>query len=289
MTIALELRRGTYRDSVRLMQVSRSVGAVDGVEDALVAMATDLNLELLDGMGFDVPEDAGANDLVIAIRARDEDALHRARAHLDEALAAQPQASGRAGGTAAGPAFRTVRGAGEGANLALLSVPGPHVFAEATDALDSGLNVMIFSDNVPVGHEIHLKDRGRESGLLVMGPDCGTAVVGGVGLGFANVVRSGPIGLVAASGTGSQQLMCLLHAAGSGISHCLGVGGRDLSKAVGGRSTLQAMALLDADPDTELIVVVSKPPAASVAAEVAPDAAPRATPGPRPVLRPRPG
>ncbi|MGP8304299.1 FdrA family protein [Streptomyces inhibens] len=278
MTIALELRRGTYRDSVRLMQVSRSVGAVDGVEDALVAMATELNLDLLDGMGFDVPEDAGANDLVIAIRARDEDALQRARAHLDEALAAQPQASGRAGGTAAGPAFRTVRGAGEGANLALLSVPGPHVFAEATDALDSGLNVMIFSDNVPVGHEIHLKDRGRESGLLVMGPDCGTAVVGGVGLGFANVVRSGPIGLVAASGTGSQQLMCLLHAAGSGISHCLGVGGRDLSEAVGGRSTLQAMALLDADPATELIVVVSKPPAASVAAEVARYAARLATP-----------
>lgn len=278
MTTALELRRGLYRDSVHLMQVSRSVGAVDGVDHALVAMATELNLALLDGMGFEVPEDAGANDLVIAIRARDEAALRRAHEHLEQELATPSRGSVPVGGTATGPTFRTIGAAGDAATLALLSIPGPYVFAEATDALDAGLDVMIFSDNVPVAHEIRLKDRGRARGLLVMGPDCGTAVVGGVGLGFANVVRDGPIGLVAASGTGSQQLMCLLHSAGSGVSHCLGVGGRDLSEAVGGRSTMQAMALLDADPRTELIVVVSKPPAPAVAAEVARYAAELTTP-----------
>ncbi|MFI1169486.1 FdrA family protein [Streptomyces sp. NPDC020801] len=278
MTSALELRRGMYRDSVRLMQVSRSVGALDGVARALVSMATELNLELLAGMGFDVPEDAGANDLVIAIRAHDDDALRRAREHVEQELAAPSGGSSRGGGTALGPTFRTVGAAGQDATVALLSIPGPHVFAEAVDALDSGLHVMVFSDNVPVEHEIRLKDYGRERGLLVMGPDCGTAVVGGVGLGFANVVRSGPVGIVAASGTGSQQLMCLLHSAGAGISHCLGVGGRDLSEAVGARSTLQAMAMLDADPATGLIVVVSKPPAPSVAAEVARYAAELATP-----------
>jgi FdrA protein len=133
------------------------------------------------------------------------------------------------------------------------------------DALTAGLNVMIFSDNVTVFQEIRLKDEAARRGLIVMGPDCGTAVIGGAGLGFANAVLPGPVGLVAASGTGSQQVMCLLDAAGVGISHALGVGGRDLSAQVSGRSTLQAMAALDADPATELILVVSKPPAPQVA------------------------
>ncbi len=279
MSSALELRRGTYRDSVSLMQVSRTVSAVDGVTKALVAMATELNVGLLAGMGFTTPEGAGPNDLMVAIRADDEDALARGLEVLEEALVRSAGASGM--GAAAEVPPRTIRAAARatvGASLALISVPGPHAFAEATDALEAGLDVMIFSDNVPVEEEIRLKDTGRERGLLVMGPDCGTAVVGGVGLGFANTVQSGPIGVVAASGTGTQELMCLLHEAGSGISHCLGVGGRDLSEAVGARSTLHALAMLDADPATELIVVVSKPPAPAVAAQVERYAATLSTP-----------
>ncbi|MFF7245074.1 FdrA family protein [Embleya sp. NPDC008237] len=262
------------------MQVSRSVSAVDGVTKALVAMATELNVGLLAGMGFDTPDGAGPNDLIVAIRADDEDALRRAREVLEEALVSST-GGGTGIGSAAGVPPRTIRtaaGAVPGASLALISVPGPHAFAEAMDALEADLDVLIFSDNVPVDQEIRLKDVGRERGLLVMGPDCGTALVGGVGLGFANSVRPGPIGIVAASGTGSQELMCLLHAAGSGVSHCLGVGGRDLSEAVGARSTRQALAMLDADPATELIVVVSKPPADSVAAEVERYAATLTTP-----------
>jgi FdrA protein len=143
-------------------------------------------------------------------------------------------------------------------------VPGQYAFAEAMDALDAGLNVMVFSDNVPVEHELELKETAARRGLLVMGPDCGTAVVGGVGLGFANVVRPGRIGLVAASGTGAQQVMSLLDEAGTGVSHVLGVGGHDLSAEISGRSTLQALRALDSDPATELIVVVSKPPAPEV-------------------------
>lgn len=280
MSSALELRRGTYRDSVSLMQVSRSVSAVDGVAKALVAMATELNVGLLAGMGFETPEGAGPNDLIVAIRADDEAALARGLDVLEEALVLSTGGNSGIGSAADVPprTIRTAVNATAGASLALISVPGPHAFAEATDALEAGLDVMIFSDNVPVEHEIRLKDIGRERGLLVMGPDCGTAVIGGVGLGFANTVRSGPIGIVAASGTGSQELMCLLHQAGSGISHCLGVGGRDLSEAVGARSTLQALAMLDADPATELIVVVSKPPAAAVAAEVERYAATLSTP-----------
>jgi FdrA protein len=125
--------------------------------------------------------------------------------------------------------------------------------------------VVLFSDNVPVADEVRLKDLAAGRGLLLMGPDCGTAVIDGLGLGFANVVRPGPVGLVSASGTGAQQVMSLLDVAGVGISHCLGVGGRDLSAAVAGRATFAALAALDADPDTELIVLISKPPAATVA------------------------
>lgn len=138
-------------------------------------------------------------------------------------------------------------------------MPGPHAFAEALDAVEAGLSVMIFSDNVPVEQEVLLKRRAAERGVLVMGPDCGTAVIGGAGLGFANVLRPGPVGLVAASGTGAQQVTCLLDLAGVGVSHVLGVGGRDLSADVGGLSTLRALEALDADPATELIVLISKP------------------------------
>ncbi|MBA2767617.1 MAG: FdrA family protein, partial [Sporichthyaceae bacterium] len=151
-------------------------------------------------------------------------------------------------------------------------------FTEALSALQAGLSVLVFSDNVPVAAEIRLKDEAAERGLLVMGPDCGTAVVAGVGLGFANAVRPGPVGLVAASGTGAQQVMCMLDTAGVGVSHCLGVGGRDLSAAVAGRATRAALALLDDDPATELIVLVSKPPDPDVASQIKEYAEQLATP-----------
>lgn len=267
----IEVHRGAYHDSVTLMQVSRDVGAVEGVVGAQVAMGTELNLELMRGAGFDLPSDAGPNDLVVAVRIADEEAAGRARAALEQALAARSGGAGSA--TLAGdePTPRTVASAARrtgGADLALVSVPGQHAFSETMDALGAGLSAMVFSDNVPVEQEVRLKDEAAARGLLVMGPDCGTAVVGGVGLGFANAVRPGPVGIVAASGTGAQQLMCMLDTCEVGISHCLGVGGRDLSAAVGGRSTRAALALLDADPATELVVLVSKPPDPAVAADV---------------------
>jgi FdrA protein len=265
----VEIRRGAYFDSVTLMQVSRAVAGVEGVEAAQVAMATELNVDTLRSMGFEVPEGAAANDLVVALRAVDDEALARGRAEVDAALARS--SSGGAGGSGLElPPARTTGAAARrtDANLSLVAVPGPHAFTEAMDALEAGLHVMLFSDNVPVEQEVRLKEEAARRGLLVMGPDCGTAAVGGVGLGFANAVRPGPVGLVAASGTGAQQLMCLLDAAGTGVSHCLGVGGRDLSGEVGGRGTRQALAMLDEDPATELVVLVSKPPAAEVAEQV---------------------
>ena len=276
----VEVRHGAYHDSVTLMQVSREVAAVDGVLAAQVAMGTELNLELLRGMGFDPPQ-AGPNDLIVAVRATDSDTVPEALSRLDTALVAASR--GSSGGLGGGePEPRTLASAirrdAEPSTLALVSVPGPHAFTEALSALQSGVSVLVFSDNVPVEQEVRLKEEAAARGLLVMGPDCGTAVVGGVGLGFANAVRPGPVGLVAASGTGAQQVMCMLDTAGVGVSHCLGVGGRDLSRAVRGRSTRTALALLDEDPATELIVLVSKPPDPEVAAEVTTYAASLGTP-----------
>jgi FdrA protein len=249
-------------------------------------MATDLNLDLLGQMGFTAPGDAGPDDLVVAIRAGGERALRGARELLASLLAAVPAAPA-ATPEAAAPAKSVGAAAAraDGGTLALVSVPGRYAFVEAMDALESGLNVMIFSDNVPLDQEIALKDAAARRGLIVMGPDCGTAVVGGAGLGFANVVRPGPVGIVAASGTGAQQVMCLLDAAGVGVSHVIGVGGRDLSAEVSGRSTLQALAALNADPATELIVLVSKPPAPRVAGLIKEAARRLATPVVFAVLR----
>jgi FdrA protein len=266
MTKRLQTRTGSYVDSVTLMQISKQVGALPEVHAALVAMATDLNLELAGGMGFDVPADVTPRHLLVAIEAASDDAVSAALAEVDTALV---QVSRPAGGTGFGspPEPVTVRAAARSgeASVALISTPGQFAFADAVDAVDAGLLTMVFSDNVPLAQEVALKEYADRAGVLVMGPDCGTAVVGGVGLGFANVVRPGPVGIVAASGTGAQHLMSLLDGAGVGVAHCLGVGGRDLSRDVGGRSTLRALDLLDADPATELIAVVSKPPAPEVA------------------------
>ena len=266
MTDLVEVRRGAYYDSVSLMQVSKAVREVPGLSAALVAMATDLNTDLLAGMGFTVDEAVGPNDMLVAFRGDHQAAIEAGRAALDDALAALKAAGTSAGGFGDAPPPRTLgtAAARSGANLALISVPGANAFVEAMDAVTSGVSVVLFSDNVSVEQEIALKDAALASDVLVMGPDCGTAVVAGVALGFANLVRAGSVGLVAASGTGAQQVMCLLDIAGVGMSHCLGVGGRDLSSAVGGRSTRQALAALAADPSTESIIVVSKPPADDV-------------------------
>ncbi len=270
MTDLVEVRRGAYYDSVTLMQVSKAVRQAPGISAALVAMATDLNTDLLAGMGFTADEVVGPNDLLVAIRGEDEAAIDAGRSALDAALAGLRAAGASAGGFGDAPPPRTLGAAAarSAANLALISVPGGNAFVDAMDAVTSGVSVIVFSDNVSVEQEIALKDAAAADDVLVMGPDCGTAVVAGVALGFANLVRAGSVGLVAASGTGAQQVMCLLDAAGVGMSHCLGVGGRDLSSAVGGRSTRQALAALAADPATESIIVVSKPPAADVLAAV---------------------
>ena len=274
----VELRSGVYHDSVTLLRISQSVTDAPGITAAQVAMATPLNVDLAVGLGFAVPPSAGPNDLLVALRGVDDDGVRSGLAALEAALEAAEAAGRAAGGFGDAEQPRTVRTAAErspDASVVLLSVPGPSVIGEAMDAIAAGRHVMIFSDNVPVEHEIVLKDAAAAAGVLVMGPDCGTAVIGGVGLGFANVLRAAgsrsdtpSVGVIAASGTGAQQLTCLLDQAGVPISAVLGLGGRDLSEKVGGRSALAALTMLEDDPATDHIVIVSKPPHPATAEKV---------------------
>ena len=276
MTDHVELRAGAYADSVTLLQVSRRVQDLPGVVTAQVAMATPLNLEVLERMGFEIPAEANVNHLVVAVRLESDDTLAEVRAEVDRALTERRTPSGdndEAPPRTTGSALRREPGA-----PVLVSVPGASAAVEAMDALEAGSDVMIFSDNVPVGQEVALKRYAAERGLLVMGPDCGTALVGGVGLGFANVVAPGPVGIVAASGTGCQQVLALLDHAGVGVSTAYGVGGRDLSADVGGLATRTALKRLDDDAATELIVLISKPPDDTVGTDLTSYAAGLGTP-----------
>ncbi|MBV1694719.1 MAG: acyl-CoA synthetase FdrA [Hyphomicrobiales bacterium] len=269
MVIVNEVRRGTYLDSVALMRMSRSIATLAGVEECGIMMATPANVRILADAGVLGPEGeaASAGDLVIAIRAKDAPtagtALVAARRLLD-----QPRTMGTAAASWRPRTLRTALGVDPAANLALISVPGAFAAAEARKAIQRGLNVLLFSDNVALEDEIALKREAQAAGVLMMGPDCGTAIIAGVPLAFANVVPRGDIGIIGASGTGIQEVSSLIANLGGGISHAIGTGGRDLKAEVGGSTTLAALDLLDADPATRHVVIVSKPPAAAVARRV---------------------
>jgi succinyl-CoA synthetase alpha subunit len=242
------------------MRAAEQARQVPGVADVAAVMGTPANRAMLADAGLasaDTPETT-VSDLLVAVRAASDEAVQRALDRVGELLGARRE-------SAAGPreaAPRTTLAAAriaDGASLALIAVPGPDAVVDAHQALSAGLHVFLFSDGVPLDAEVGLKRRARARDLLVMGPECGTAIVNGVGLGFANRVRRGPVGVVGASGTGIQELTTLVHRLGGGISHAIGTGGRDLHAAVGGITTRQALALLGADPDTRAIVLVSKP------------------------------
>jgi FdrA protein len=262
------IEKSTYLDSVSLMRVSKKAAEADGIRSAMVAMATDTNLLLLKDAGFDPEGAAGAtaNDLMIALDAADGASLESALA-----LVRREMEGGATPGEGAEYAPRSLDGALKtrpDLNLVFISVPGRFAAAEAHRALTAGRHVMIFSDNVPVQEEVKLKALGRASGLLVMGPDCGTAIINGVGLGFANAVPRGNIGMVSASGTGAQEVSSALARLGVGISQLIGTGGRDVSSTVGGVTTMMGLKALAADESTDVIVIISKVPDEAVGRDI---------------------
>ncbi len=262
-----EIRPGAYHDSVVLMQLQRALIDLPDVLDAGVVMGTDANKELLAQVDLLTPEAKAANpdDLVIVVKAETESAAREALAQVDGLLRRRRSQSSQQ--------FRpkTLESAAQmlpEAHWVLVSVPGRYAAGVARDALRLQKNVFLYSDNVSLEDEISLKEKAAQKGLMVMGPDCGTAMVNGIGLGFANKVRRGPIGVVAAAGTGLQTVTSRIHQLGSGISQAIGTGGRDLSKDVGARTALAGLDVLMRDPETKVIVLISKPPAPEVAEQV---------------------
>lgn len=259
-----------YKDSVALMRIAEDIqSAATGVQVTLL-MGTPANKELLAEAKLLAAalERAGPADLMVVISAPTDAQCNEARHEVDARLTAPAPT---AGGSAYAPIPRRAMAMALGTQtprLAQISVPGPYAAAEAMKALKAGMHVFLFSDNVPVAQEVAVKQLARRKGLLVMGPDCGTAIIAGVPLGFANVVRRGRIGLVAASGTGLQELTTQIHRLGQGVSHAIGTGGRDTSAEVGGLTMLAGVEALAADAATAIIVIISKPPAASVTREV---------------------
>jgi FdrA protein len=269
MTGTVKVLTGTYVDSVVQMGATRAMRQVAGIDFAAVGMGTPTNLEVLTGEGFDVSGVGSPNDLVIAVRPADasDDTVAQALAAAESALFDARESGAEATAHQPRTLSRAVSEHPE-SNVAIVSVPGDYATLATHQALSLGLDVLLFSDNVSVEDEIALKDRATRLGRLVMGPGAGTAVVSGIGLGFANVVRHGPVGVVAAAGTGAQEAMTLLDRWGVGVSQVIGVGGRDLSEAVEGRMAVAAVRSLVADAGTDLVFLVSKPPSARVAQRV---------------------
>ncbi len=269
MVKRLIVRKNRYFDSVFLMQVAHRIAGEPGIHDAFAVMGTDANRAVLAGLGYGAGALAGdlaaaaPNDLVFALEG-EEAAVQAVASDPDRWLSRGPGGASAAG--AAGE--RDPRSLAEAlalhpeTGIAVISVPGEYAAREARAAIASGLSVFLFSSNVSVEDEVSLKRAAREKGLVVMGPDCGTAYLAGAGIGFANIVRRGPLGVVGTTGTGMQEFTSLVHQAGSGISHGIGTGSRDLSDAVGGISTMAAIDALERDPGTKVVTILSKPPGA---------------------------
>lgn len=263
------VKHNLFRDSIQLMRLTEDVKKLEGVDDAVVAMGTDTNRRLLQGLGLLGKEGRGAGDgdLIMAVRVAEGAEGSEVLGLVEQMVMTPPAASG---GSKA-PAFHSIASALAqlpGANLAVVSVPGKQAFEPSMELLRSGVNVHLFSDHVPLEQEVKLKAYASSKGLLVLGPGAGTSIINGVGLGFANSVRRGDVGVVASAGTGIQEATILLDRIGLGVSEALGVGGTDVSGEVGGVMTKDCLRLLESDKGTRLIMIIAKAPKAKVMRDV---------------------
>ncbi|MGX7418751.1 acyl-CoA synthetase FdrA [Carnobacterium gallinarum] len=259
------IKENAYQDSVVLMLLTNKISTMDGIERVSIMMGTPANKDIMGGSGLRTPEleDASANDLAIVLDTEDASIIDAVLAEVDEFLLSQATSSNETADEAARTWDKAIK-MGADANMALLSIPGTYAALEAEKALDEELNVFIFSDNMSIEDELHLKQKAHEKGLLVMGPDCGTGIINGVPMAFTNIVRPGKIGIVGASGTGIQEVSTIIDKLGAGVTNAIGTGGRDLSEKIGGITMLDSIAALEKDPQTDIIVVISKPPAKAV-------------------------
>ena len=267
MVLSVKVRKNTYYDSVTLMLISKEVKKLEGVKEVLVGMGTDLNKELAQNLGLANEEvnQLGANDFFITVLSESDDVINELVKKVDELLNQKKDADGD---EYIPPTFDSAVKFAPDSNFVVISLPGQYAFDEVKKALNNNMHVLLFSDNVKIEEEKELKELAKSKGLLMMGPDCGTAIINNVPLAFANVVEKGDIGIVAASGTGSQEVSVMIDKLGAGVSQLIGTGGRDLSKDIGGIMMTEGIRALANDPNTKVIVLISKPPAAEIAEKV---------------------
>ena len=271
------VRKNEYQDSVRLMNISRKANAIDGVKKVLVLLGTDGNKKIINDLGLMIEEikSSTPNDLIICVEAETESSADNAVIEIDNLLSKPTSKESKSAVVNnIDQAVTTM----PNANLAFFSVPGQFATLDVINAIENNLDVMLFSDNVALEDEVHLKKLAVKKDLLMMGPDCGTAIINGVPLGFANVIRQGEIGVIGASGTGIQEITSLIHHLGKGISHAIGVGGRDLKGSVGGLMMISAIRKLAKDKKTKSLVLISKPASLKVMQDVVDEAVKTALP-----------
>jgi len=264
------IKKNSYYDSATLMLLTSKIGtSIGSTKNVAVMMATDMNKDLMDASGLLNAEgqEAGSNDLLFAIKGKTEK-------EIDDALEIANEELNTRASHIKDKEIKVVKTVGQAvenytnSTLAVVSLPGKFAYREVKKLLLANKHVLLFSDNVTIEEENKLKDLAIEKGLLMMGPDCGTAIINGVGLGFSNKVKSGTVGIVAASGTGLQEVARLISNGGEGISQAFGTGGRDVQEAVGGKMMLSCLSILEKDNNTNVVVVVSKPPASLVMKKV---------------------
>ncbi len=277
MTQKVIVRKNEYQDSVRLMNISRSANSLDGVKKVLVLLGTDGNKKIINDLGLmaEKIKSATPNDLIICVESETETSIDNAFTEIDCLLSKPTNKESKS--DVVNSIDEAVAMTPE-SNLALFSVPGQFATLDVVNAIEQNLNVMLFSDNVSLRDEVYLKKLAVKKDLLMMGPDCGTAIINGVPLGFANVINRGDIGVIGASGTGIQEITCLIDCLGKGISHAIGVGGRDLKESVGGLMMLSAIKKLAKDKKTKSLVLLSKPASIKVIESVVSEAAKTALP-----------
>lgn len=260
------VKKGSYQDSVVLMLLTNKISAMDGINKVSIMMATPANKDIFKASGLETQEllEAGANDMAIVVDLEDESLLEQVLAQTEDFLKNQAGKGGKKEKEQSAKSWEQALDMLPDANLAVISIPGIYAAAEADRALDEGLSVFMFSDNVTIEDEAALKEKAHEKGLLVMGPDCGTGIIQGVPIAFTNHVTKGKIGIIGASGTGIQELTTIIDRLGEGVTNAIGTGGRDLSTAVGGVTMMDAINAMESEENTEVVVVISKPPAKEV-------------------------
>ena len=260
------VKKGSYQDSVVLMLLTNELSSLDGVNKIQVMMATPANKDIFKESGLTTDElmDATANDMVVVADVNDEAVLDAVMDKVEEFLKKQSTAAEGKKGSESVKSWDAALKKMSNANLAVISIPGAYAALEADRALDEGLNVFMFSDNVTIEDEKALKEKAHSKGLAVMGPDCGTGIIQGVPIAFTNNVAKGSIGIIGASGTGIQELTTIIDRLGEGVTNAIGIGGRDLKAEVGGITMMDMIDAMEDDDTVKVLVIVSKPPAKEV-------------------------